>query len=174
TTRDVLTVRTAFDGWPVELCDTAGLRGTSDPLEALGVARAQTHQASADQVLLVFDRSAPLAPPDLELLAAHPRALRVANKCDLPAAWDPADLNALDVSAERGDGVERLISAIAHNLVPTPPPPGSAVPFRERHRRLLRHARRLLGERPDTARRALLCLGAAGGRTIAKAYAATP
>ena len=26
TTRDVVTVRTAFDGWPVELADTAGLR----------------------------------------------------------------------------------------------------------------------------------------------------
>src|SRR5262249_49537761 len=32
-TRDVVTYRTAFGGWPVELADTAGLRETEDAIE---------------------------------------------------------------------------------------------------------------------------------------------
>ena len=31
TTRDVVTVQLAFDGWPVELTDTAGLRDAAGP-----------------------------------------------------------------------------------------------------------------------------------------------
>ena len=33
TTRDAVTVTTAIDGWPVELCDTAGLRSGGDAVE---------------------------------------------------------------------------------------------------------------------------------------------
>ena len=33
TTRDVVTTRTAIDGWPVELADTAGLRSGDDEIE---------------------------------------------------------------------------------------------------------------------------------------------
>ncbi len=40
TTRDVVAVRTAFDGWPVELADTAGLRTSEDAIEETGIARA--------------------------------------------------------------------------------------------------------------------------------------
>ena len=38
TTRDVVTAGTAVDGWPIELADTAGLRESTDPLEAAGIA----------------------------------------------------------------------------------------------------------------------------------------
>src|SRR5205814_9029049 len=48
TTRDVVTVRTALDGWPVELADTAGLRAPGDPLEAAGIALARARQRDAD------------------------------------------------------------------------------------------------------------------------------
>src|SRR5262249_28294725 len=54
TTRDVVTVRTAFDGWPAELADTAGLRASDEPIEASGIALARARQASADLVLLVL------------------------------------------------------------------------------------------------------------------------
>jgi hypothetical protein len=37
------------------------------------------------------------------------------------------------VSAERGDGVLSLIATIVERLVPDPPPPGQAVPFRPAH-----------------------------------------
>jgi tRNA modification GTPase len=135
TTRDVLTVRTALDGWPVEIADTAGIRSTSDALETEGISRARVYGSGADLSVLILDRSEPLTPKDLDLIASHDQGLIVANKADLPAAWQSDDRVALTISAERGDGIEALIHTIAHRLVPDPPPPGSGVPFRPRHRR---------------------------------------
>jgi len=145
TTRDVVTVAAAFDGWPVELADTAGLRDADDPVEARGVALARDRHRSADLVIVVLDRSEPLSGPDRAALAEHPGAVVVANKSDLPPAWDEAVVGALAASAGRGDGVEALIAAVAARLVPDPPPPGSGVPFRAAHLRRLRAIRDRLG-----------------------------
>jgi tRNA modification GTPase len=129
TTRDVVAARSAIDGWPVELADTAGLRATDDPIETAGVELARSRQRSADLVLLVLDRSVILTEDDRRLLAECPDAIRVANKSDLPAAWDADGLN---VSAERGDGIDGLVAEIGRRLVPDPPRPGSALLFRPR------------------------------------------
>ena len=37
TTRDVVTTRIALDGWPIELCDTAGQRESADAVESAGI-----------------------------------------------------------------------------------------------------------------------------------------
>jgi len=145
TTRDVVTVAAAFDGWPVELADTAGLRAAVDPIEAEGVARARARQGSADLVLVVLDRSEPLTGLDRAVLADHPGAPVVANKSDLAPAWDEATVLALAASAGRGDGIGPLVAALAARLVPQAPPPGSGVPF------LPRHVRRLLALRAHLA-----------------------
>jgi tRNA modification GTPase len=156
TTRDVLTVRTAIDGWPVELADTAGLRDSGDPVEASGVAMARAQHAGADLVLLVLDGSEPLTEADRLLVAQHPGALWVTNKADLPASWEPHGPRRLVVSAERGDNLDALWSAIAVRIVPAPPPPGSAVPFHPAHVRLLTRARAWLATgRTQAASRAL-------------------
>ncbi|MCY2966029.1 MAG: 50S ribosome-binding GTPase, partial [Planctomycetota bacterium] len=59
TTRDVLTGETAFDGWPVQLADTAGLREAVSAIEAEGIVRARDYLATADLVLVVVDLSQP-------------------------------------------------------------------------------------------------------------------
>jgi tRNA modification GTPase len=189
-TRDVVTLRTAFGGWPVELADTAGLRRTGDAVESIGIARARRAQERADLVLLVLDRSEVLQPQDRELIAWHEGAVLVANKADLPAAWDPRELSRelqrerhatavyevgpvqdprgrnrestaiATVSAEQGEGVAELIAAIADRLVPDPPAPGDAVPFRADHLDALVAARAdlLAGDPTGAARRlAALC-----------------
>jgi tRNA modification GTPase len=135
TTRDVLTVRTALDGWPVEIADTAGIRSTDDALETEGISRAREYGSAADLSVLILDRSEPLTSKDLDLIASHDQGLIVANKADLPASWQSDNLVALTISAERGDGIEELIDTISRRLVPDPPPAGSGVPFRPRHRR---------------------------------------
>ena len=140
TTRDVVSLRTALDGWPVELSDTAGLRAEPDAVEAEGVALARAHQAGANLTLLVLDRSESLTEVDRVLLEERSDALIVANKSDLPSAWTTGPAM-LTVSAERGDGIEALMAAIARRFVPGPPEPGSGVPFRPRHLRLLEAAR---------------------------------
>lgn len=160
TTRDVVTVRTALDGWPVELADTAGLRPTLDPIEATGVALARARQEAADLVLVVLDRSEPLTVADAAVLCAHPGALVVANKADLGAAWEPESLGALSISAQTGEGIDHLVSTLARRLVPDPPAPGAGIPFRAVQVRQLHRARLLLaGSRAIGALRALNQLG---------------
>lgn len=117
TTRDAVRVPLAFDGWPVELTDTAGLRD-AEGLEAAGIDRAKRVRAEADLVLWVMDAAALVArPPD------SPNELVVWNKADLAPAPGFA------VSALTGQGVPELAAAIARRLVPDPPPPGAAVPY---------------------------------------------
>jgi hypothetical protein len=58
TTRDVVSVQTAVDGWPVLLADTAGLRSTDDELESAGVNLATATIADADLVVVIDDRTA--------------------------------------------------------------------------------------------------------------------
>jgi len=59
TTRDLVREQLLLEGIPVELVDTAGLRETSDLIEAEGVKRAQTAAQDADLILAVYDLGAP-------------------------------------------------------------------------------------------------------------------
>jgi tRNA modification GTPase len=128
TTRDVVTAQVAFDGWPVELADTAGLRNECEPLEAVGIDLALDAASSADLCLWVVDGSALPVCPDAHLETVQ----LVINKTDLPAAWDLATAKgAVAVSALTGSGIANLADVIAHRLVPDPPQPGVAVPFTE-------------------------------------------
>jgi len=51
TTRDVLEVRAEWQGLPLYLFDTAGLRDTEDPVERLGIARVQAVLEKVDLIL---------------------------------------------------------------------------------------------------------------------------
>ena len=57
TTRDVVTITTAINGWPVQIADTAGLRDTVDELESAGIALAGAVVEQADLVIVVSDAS---------------------------------------------------------------------------------------------------------------------
>jgi tRNA modification GTPase len=127
TTRDVLTATTAFDGWPVELADTAGLREGGDTLEAAGVTRARRQLAEADLVVEVRDVTADAAAWGQESGVGGHRRLLVLNKCDLLPP--PQDAAGVPVSAKTGQGIDVLIQALVQRLVPIPPSPGAAVPF---------------------------------------------
>jgi tRNA modification GTPase len=126
TTRDVVTTLIAVDGWPMELADTAGLRGAAGSLEEQGIRLAEQTAAAADLCLWVLDASvAPAWPP-----FTSERLRLVINKTDLPAAWDLEQAaGAVRVSAQTGAGLAELCQALSRWLVPRPPPPGAAVPF---------------------------------------------
>jgi tRNA modification GTPase len=121
TTRDLLTERAEIGGLCVALVDTAGLRTSADEVEQEGVARARRALTVADLTLVVIDRSRPLDAEDWEVLA-HTRGtqrLIVANKSDLPAAWDASGLDGqgvIEVSALTGEGLETLIERMADTL----------------------------------------------------------
>jgi tRNA modification GTPase len=126
TTRDVVTVNLAVDGWPVELSDTAGLRTAGESLEEAGIQRARAAAAQADLCLWVLNASAEPVWPD-----AGSGAVRlVVNKVDLPPAWDLNQATgAARVSAQTGEGLPELCAALSGWLVPDVPPEGTAVPF---------------------------------------------
>lgn len=127
TTRDAVAVLTAIDGWPVELCDTAGLRTAADAVEHAGIERTRERIAEADLVVLVADRSKPWSAEDQTLVEQWPDAMLIHNKCDLLSTGERPQ--GLSISAIRGDGIDALLAIIAQRLVPNPPLPGAAVPF---------------------------------------------
>lgn len=121
TTRDVLDERTVFDGVPVRLLDTAGIRTARDEAERIGVARAREALAGADVLLVVFDGARPFADGDAALLAetAGRRRILVRNKCDLPpAAGGDLPADALPVSAKTGAGLPELRARILSLAAP--------------------------------------------------------
>ena len=142
TTRDVVTAETAFDGWPVQLTDTAGLRETSEELEAAGIALTRQKLEVADLRLILIDLSEPPLPDDEELLAEWPDAIVVAHKCDLTDQWhDRLPRHAIKVSSTVGTGLAELQSLIVKRLVPHNPPPGTAIPVTQRQMDELKTAR---------------------------------
>ncbi len=132
TTRDALTAQTAIEGWPVELCDTAGIRQTSDQLEQQGVAKALQHAATADLVLHVqaADEDASRETSGSSESTFSGKQLHVISKADL-ADGQPVKPSAATIvtSVVTGDGIENLLRAIITTLLPQQPPPGAAVPF---------------------------------------------
>ena len=108
TTRDVLQETCRVHGLAVRFADTAGLRETADPVERIGVDRAQRVGERAALTLWVMDAARPET-----ALPAGMAALAVANKCDLA----PAPAGYLPVSASTGEGVEALLEAVYARLM---------------------------------------------------------
>jgi tRNA modification GTPase len=103
TTRDHIEVPLALVGVPMLLTDTAGLRATEDPVEAIGVGRAHALVEAAD-VLVWLGRPDEMPP--------HPRAIQVHAKADLPGRGVAPD-GSLPVSAVTGAGLAELLREIA-------------------------------------------------------------
>jgi tRNA modification GTPase len=159
TTRDVVTLTTAIDGWPVQLSDTAGLRKAGDPLEAAGIERASKSIAAADLVIKVRDCTAKENDSASVLEAVtgglgSSRMLEVLNKIDLLPAepgTPSSSSRLLYTSAATGVGIPNLIAAIGEALVPNPPPAGAAVPFEAEHCVALERARAAIADRDAKA-----------------------
>ena len=114
TTRDTVEERVRIGGTLLRLIDTAGLRRTSDEVEALGVARTEAAAQTAELAICVLDGSAARSEEDAQALAlaqAAPHCIVVVNKCDLPQA-QPAPAGAIQLSARTGVGLDALECAI--------------------------------------------------------------
>lgn len=152
TTRDVVTGGTAFEGWPFQLADTAGIRHTDDELEQAGIRRARSTVESADLICLLLDTSQPPTSADRELLAefttpidqpARRSTIVVAHKADLPNQWTSAlPESTLPVSSTTGAGIADLIAAIVQTLIPATPESGTAIPISQRQIGWLKQAHR--------------------------------
>lgn len=128
TTRDVLWLETAIEGWPVSFADTAGLRASSDPLENAGMRMGTDATEQADLVLWVQDFS--VAETPAPLLFHNKKIIEVINKIDLDG-FHASSLHegAIGISALSGLGIDALLSKIISELVWPIPMPRQAMVF---------------------------------------------
>jgi len=122
TTRDAIRQTIQVRGIPINVIDTAGLRESSDEVEAVGMQRTWDSISRADVVLHVVDAVSGVTEADLKILAKFPASLKrvsVYNKIDLapdvPMAALAGELSVC-VSAKTGAGIdelERLLQTIA-------------------------------------------------------------
>lgn len=140
TTRDRIEQRVVHDGVPITLIDTAGLtEDRFDPIEAIGVERAHQAIAMAD-VLLWLDDAAP--PPRVDALWLFARA-------DLPGR-EIAPAGRVAVSAQSGEGIERLWRAM-HERLARKLPPLDGTALNDRQHVEMREAATALGDARGTS-----------------------
>jgi tRNA modification GTPase len=122
TTRDLVSETASIGGIPVKLCDTAGIRETSERVESLGIERSYQAMADADLTLVVIDLGQPFTAEDESLMArAGGQALVVGNKSDLARGagnWPKWQPPLISVSALTGEGVAGLRDAILEAVAP--------------------------------------------------------
>ncbi len=138
TTRDVVTLETAFAGWPFHFSDTAGLRETTDPLESAGISRAIQELQHADLILQLVSVGVGVNEASLLPLVATAPRLLVVNKIDMVSAEDQRRLPDLFpdadlfLSAKTGEGLVALIDSMLATLGLRMPSAETLVPFTQR------------------------------------------
>ena len=120
TTRDLLRESIQLDGLWLTLVDTAGLRDTTETVEAEGIRRARNELDKADLVLAVLDDATGEAGTlHAELQGIGGRVLWLHNKADLSGHAIASELRAdgehLWLSAKHGDGLPALRQALARS-----------------------------------------------------------
>ncbi len=120
TTRDVIEETLNIDGISFRLMDTAGIRETSETIEAMGIARSQEKIARARVVLALSDASNAIQleadrvwVDDLRTSYPEKEILWVANKTDLHAVSLPVDYA---ISAVTGAGINALTHALSARI----------------------------------------------------------
>ena len=114
TTRDRVKESIQIEGVPLHIIDTAGLRFTSDEVEAKGIERTWEAIRSADLVMFLTAPNTQIEADDLrmqilEALPARCPILELVNKADLlDSAKTSINENALLISAKTGQGIEAL------------------------------------------------------------------
>lgn len=115
TTRDIIEESILLGDVYMRIADTAGIRDTSDKIEAMGVKRAKQQIKSADLILAVFDASSEMTQDDLELIESlkNFNTIAIVNKVDLGLKIDLDFLknrlsNIVELSAIEGKGLDDL------------------------------------------------------------------
>ncbi|HSV46907.1 MAG TPA: tRNA uridine-5-carboxymethylaminomethyl(34) synthesis GTPase MnmE [Ramlibacter sp.] len=147
TTRDVVSQTIQIEGVPLHVIDTAGLRESDDPVEAIGIARAWGQIGGADAVLFLHDLTRAhepgyaagdeaIAAALAHRMAAGVPVLEVWNKTDKAPQAETA-AGALRLSAKTGDGLQALRQQLLQVAGWQAAPEGVFI-ARERHLQALR------------------------------------
>lgn len=157
TTRDVVDEMIVLKGIPVKIMDTAGIRESSDTVEAIGIARSLSAMEKADLVLFVADVSSPLTEEDLSILekAKAQEMIAVLNKSDRGICEETLrvfeDMPHVVLSAKTGDGTEELENRITDFASNAPGDiAGSILLVNARHKTLIDRSLTFIGNALDT------------------------
>jgi tRNA modification GTPase len=120
TTRDIIDAQLQLRGVPVRLIDTAGIRETDNPVERIGIQKAEQYIKDADLILFLLDGSEPLDESDREVITKiqGKKILAVINKNDLPQRLSQEELakiidsKIIELSLVTGGGFETLENEI--------------------------------------------------------------
>ena len=118
TTRDTVEETVMLGATRLRLIDTAGIRETSDTVEAIGVERSKKAIEEADLVIFVCDGSQPLTEEDeaiMDLCCDHEKAVALLNKSDLGCVVDPGDMpfmNIIHVCTQTHEGLDQLADVV--------------------------------------------------------------
>jgi tRNA modification GTPase len=122
TTRDTVEDVTTLSGIRFRFIDTAGLRETTDEIEAIGVERSRSKIAEARIVLYLYDPTE-LNEQTLEAELQDVRA-RLAEGSELIVIRNKTDLASphpehLSISAKQREGMDALTEALTHSITHT-------------------------------------------------------
>lgn len=118
TTRDTVEESVMLGSTRLRLIDTAGIRETSDQIEAMGVQRSKDAIENADLVIYVCDGSHPLDDEDksaIESCLDAENAIALINKGDLGTVVQPSDLpfmHVINICAKTGEGLDQLADVV--------------------------------------------------------------
>ena len=141
TTRDIVSDTIRLGEIVLHLSDTAGIRGTDDPVERAGVDLAVGELARAQLVLAVFDGSDALDENDLRVIRCCKDAVCIAlvNKNDLPQRLDMEVIrknfaHVVTLSAKSAEGADALKKKMEELFLLERFDPSAAVVANERQR----------------------------------------
>ncbi|MBR6044230.1 MAG: tRNA uridine-5-carboxymethylaminomethyl(34) synthesis GTPase MnmE [Ruminococcus sp.] len=161
TTRDVIEETVRLGDIELRLSDTAGIRGTDDRIEQIGVSLAKKRLEECSLVIAVFDTSSPLDGEDLELIDEIRRLGKklviVLNKSDLGggldrSAFEGIEARITEISAKHGEGLDELREAVAELFGADEYDADSTIFANERQKRCAEGAREKIAEALEAVR----------------------
>ena len=125
TTRDVLYDTASLGRVTLRLFDTAGLRETDDPVERIGIHRAQDAMKTAELILAVFDGSVAPDAEDMDVIeqlrTSSATVIAILNKSDRgdngEAFYRDRFAHTVTLSAKNGDGFANLVALTEHLFI---------------------------------------------------------
>ena len=137
TTRDVVEVHLDLGGFPVIIADTAGLRESSDDIEAEGVRRALARAGQADLKLVVVEAAPEITLDSRSKNLLDRDAVLVVNKIDLHEFAEGVRVEGYrswPISVTTGQGLDEFLLEIRRLVAARVGHGESPVITRERHR----------------------------------------
>lgn len=132
TTRDIIEVTMDFEGFPVILNDTAGIRSTELEVEKIGVKRA-LEKAEASDLILILSDNEDFSVPELK---SKCKKILVHTKSDLKKSLNKDVYN---ISVKQNLGIDELINSIVNHLKSLAPKQDAFL-TRKRHKEAIKRS----------------------------------